>query len=218
MRKLVQTAGLYALLGIGACNEEQTQKEKNQIAIEEHLTPKEVMQKHFPLQEGNTWTYVRTVQEGAKVFNCTEATIEKSWDKPKGLTYLVVSLGNAINEMPSRSEETYSVTEKDKGIFWKVNVQGDNPRDGRYEPRTGKTEETPEVIWGYVGDGALEIIKGEHMGDETRNQIWSVVIKPDIIISPSTEDNEAPNWAIGAKMCDGEITVPAGTFSNCLMN
>ena len=71
---------------------------------------------------------------------------------------------------------------------------------------------------GYVGDGVWEIIKGEHLGDETRNQIWSVVIKPDISISPPTKDNESPAWIIGAKMYEGKITVPAGTFSNCLMN
>ena len=161
MRKLVQTAGLCALIGIGACNGEQTPtNEKTQVVNatnEEYLTPKEIMRKYFPLQEGNTWTYVRAVSEGAKVFNCTEAIIEKSWDKPKGLIYLIVSVGNAINEMPSSSEETYSVAEKDEGVYWKVSVQGDNPRDGRYEKgmgryekEIGKTKENQEVKWGML--------------------------------------------------------------------
>lgn len=216
MRNTLRNIGLGILLGFGACSEEKSPNEGN-------LTPKEIMQKYFPLKVGNIWTYTRTVPEGSNVFNCTEATIEQSWDKPKGLTYMVISLGNAVNKMPNSSEETYSVSEKDEGVYWKIRVQGENPRDGRYtHSLAGKgverTDNSPEVKWGYVGDGVWEIVRGEHLGDETRNQIWSVVIRPDIIISPPTKDNKHPDWAIGAKMHDSEIKVPAGNFKNCLMN
>lgn len=183
------------------------------------LTKSEIMQKYFPLKVGNSWTYKRTLIDPDNVFSYTEkTTTEAGWDIPKGIRYFTVGR-SLFEEKTGISHETYTIIGESENNCFSVQVKGsENPRDGRYNDIYSSSIEDRNIRWQYVSRGVWEILDGNYADTKTRDQIWSVLLDSDILISNPSNDDENPSWIIGSTMSDNEITVPAGTFKNCLKN
>jgi|GEM_PF-5726794 len=192
---------------------------QSETTSETGLTRGDIMKRYFPLSIGNTWAYKRTLIDPDNVFSYTEkTTTEAGWDIPEGVRYFTVGK-SLFGEKKGVSHETYTITSKDENNCFSIQIKGsDNPRDGRYEDIYASSDDNRNIRWKYVSKGVWEILDGRYADTKTRDQIWSVILDSDILISNPSNKGEIPSWIIGSTMYDNKISVPAGTFANCLEN
>jgi len=178
---------------------------------------------YMPLAVGNTWSYTRTVAPKKRVF-CYADEVLPLPDGKKSISFTV----NAVRDLPDTSVESYSVTGKAGPTawgedFWNVSVDGNNPRDGRFVSfAKGRhtTLNTKVIKWGYSGKCLVEAMDGisTHTQDDRAVAFGRIMglLEPDNHIYQERGDGEPKQWLVNAMPNKATISVPAGTFDECL--
>jgi len=167
--------------------------------------------RYLPLVVGNKWTYAKTVSGKTPVV---------AWEAFKigEKTQFVFGPVKAI--AAGTYEETYSVaaiTEEDGRQRWLIDLPIATARDGRY---SGLVARTDKVYWGRV-------VSSEHLIEIGEIQVWEHFAGPykhqrTLLIDPFLEGVEATLQSLTTVQTKNSakrasVTVPAGSFSGCLM-
>jgi hypothetical protein len=181
------------------------------------LPEKDIAQSYFPLDIGDSWTYRKTMINPKNILHyCEMVPLMSTGNISKGSRYLSVSKSLFLTK-PGVYEERYTIVGKDVGIFFKVKVDGDFPRDGRYN-RTGP-EEVLNVRWGYTGKGEVwETMDGTYQGIKIRKEALSALLTAGTGVGSPANSGGFPSWIITSEIYKGSVKVPAGIFSDCLEN
>lgn len=192
-----------------------------------------ILNDYFPLDIGNTWSYVKTVPEGAEVHFFLSQWIKVPSPESPAKGKHIFNF-KKTDKMPEVSEETYTIIGTKKG-YRKVEVRGDCPRDGRYSSEfviPSEEGKNTYIYWLKVHHRFIkESLDGIYLGAKTKNSmIFMVPPKERFYTLPPIESNrvtdtfsytsyESPlHFEIRSGFHNDEIKVPAGTFSNCLKN
>lgn len=181
-------------------------------------------QSYLPLAPGNRWTYQRTVAPDKKVFCYADQVLVL----PNGKKAIFFTV-NAVTDLSTRSTETYSVTGRAGaseiwgGDFWSVAVDGQKARDGRFVAfAKGRysSSEAKTIKWGYAGDCLIEQMEGisTQTQDDRKAAFGRIMglLAPDTHVDQERGDGKPQEWVVNTLKRTTTVTVPAGTFNNCL--
>jgi hypothetical protein len=181
---------------------------------------------YFPLQTGNSWTYIRTEEQGQVVSNWAQETILRT-----GTVYNV--RGRQFPEAPGTTTEVYTVGESieldpnhywnlNPIHFWNIKINDEAVRDGRYGD---KLDRPRRILWGkkQLNEGNILVIVEEvtvHLS--TMATIPSEAVhKAELLIAPPKEGigvkTQRGNAEIVCRPMRETVNVQAGSFANCLV-
>jgi hypothetical protein len=184
----------------------------------------------FPLAAGDTWTYRRVVAEGQKVL---------FWDAYPSNGSTFTEWGPHPDIAPGVTEETYQVTGRVDSPtwdllfpdgaptthtvipFWYVSVTPDTARDGRYK---GLMTHPDQILWGRAASSPYLIQIDELLVhncsacapiDETK--VFTRIPFVEVLVpGNSVKITRYVAVTLEVPIQRFQITVPAGTFDDCV--
>ncbi len=169
---------------------------------------------YLPLVKGNKWIYKRTVLQSKNICNWA---IEVDLSKNEK-SYMTRGYNPGISEVTSF--ESYLIGDEiiiDGNKFWKIRIDGELIRDGRYEGIGGQNGQT---FWGRIA------INNDYTAIEERIKyrygVYAGPYEKRIMLLPEPVQNIKYNIDMGSviiiqdTIVNYEISVPAGDFSKCL--